>query len=121
MIASRLPVWFWFRAWCALMVAVYLGIALAGVGVGVWCIQQPNMGVPAALFAGGAPVFAGLIGGAAFAWVGTRKIGPRTWTIGLVALIVGCIGSCPPLAVPLLVVWLRDDTRIGFGRPPRVG
>lgn len=104
-------------AWAVCTALLYLGIVAGGVWIVQHALSTPSMGVPAALFMGGPPL---LVGGAmaalhlALPFLPER---PGTWWLHAGLLGLSAVGSCPPLAIPVLVGWLSDPVRLRFGRP----
>jgi len=57
------------------------------------------------------------LGFAGFYFVAARAAyRPSGWALGLVAICVGVTGFLFPFTVPLLVFWMRPETKAAFGR-----
>lgn len=41
---------------------------------------------------------------------------PWRWTVGLVAICLGLTGCTAPFAIPLLIFWVKPETKAAFGR-----
>lgn len=109
--------YFWYRAYCAVLVAIYV----FAMGIGVLLIFfQPDPGSTSA----GENIVAGLvylIFGAVFALVFAVAIflprKPYNWVVGIVMIAFGMTSCCfIPATIPLLIFWIKPETKAFFGR-----
>ncbi|MCK6505979.1 hypothetical protein L6R53_21770 [Myxococcota bacterium] len=102
--------------WALVVAALYAAVGLGGLAFAVHALGDPRLGPGAATFGGLPPL---LVAGVmvplhlALPWLPAR---PRTWTLTLVLLLLSAVGSCPPLAIPVLVGWLGSPARALHGR-----
>jgi hypothetical protein len=115
---SKPPVWRWYVAYCSGMVALYLVVAACGVIMLVVDPVELDMEAMLAKLLGAfnlgfGILLVGLFGAAPF-----LPPKPWTWIYGIVAIGIGLSGlCCLPAAVPLLIYWLKPETKAYFGRP----
>jgi len=112
----RPAVWGWYVLFCAgwaivwlVVLAVSLFLVLGGradteippTRLVVWLLPWTLFCATAALAYGLAPFL-------------PRR--PAAWIYGIVLLAFASLGGCFVVSIPLLVVWLRPDTQVFFGR-----
>jgi len=121
--ASPAPrVVFWFRVYCGFMTAVYALLGLASIGLIVFSAEiaasdkdeMPRAFVLAyAIFL----VVLGLALAAAFAAPFFLAPKPWVWIYDLVLIAVGLTScACWPITIPLLIHWIKPETKEYFGR-----
>lgn len=110
--------YFWYRVYLAALAVVYLAVAVLATGVIIVQPQGKTAGETAEIFLSSA-VFAvlGWILFAAFAAAFFLPRKPYNWIVGLVLIALGMTSACClPAAVPLLIFWLKPETKAHFGR-----
>jgi hypothetical protein len=117
--SGRLPVLRWYHLYCAGMALLYLACVVGGAVLVIFRDRLADAENPAAFFlvygsvliASGA-VFAGVYLAAFFL---PRR--PWTWIYHIVLIGIGLTSPCTmAAAVPLLIAWIRPETRAWFGR-----
>ena len=107
----------WFRVYCVAMAVIY-GLVVFGVAV----VLFPDLlgeEEPAAFRIGYGAfiILIGLVLCVPYAAVLFLAPRPWVWVFDLVLIGVGMTSCCTlPAAIPLLVFWLRPETRAYFGR-----
>jgi len=116
---GRPAVILWFRVYAATTLALYVGFFV------LWQYLTPAGAHE--LHAQTAPTFAGVVTVAALGLVVLALAGlfavsamvpykPWGWTVGLIAICLG-LSSCMAIAaVPLLIYWMKPETKAAFGR-----
>ena len=111
-------VWGWYVAYCVAMALMYFlcfagGVALTAFAgeLGPDSGEMQAQGVLMAVL--GLPFFL-IYGVAPFL---PKK--PWTWILHIVLIAVGLTSACCiPAALPLLIYWLKPETKVFFGRAP---
>ncbi len=118
------PVWPWYVAYAICMALLYVLTAIMGAaylaGAGFLAVEQADqalMGFYGIFMLGLGVVFAALYGAAPFL--------PKknwAWVYHLVMICVGLTSCCClPVCIPLLIHWLKPETKAMFGAGPRGG
>jgi hypothetical protein len=111
---------FWYRLYCGAMALLYVGCTALAAAVVVWRKELgdgESMG--SAMFAAYGAVLIAVSLGLVAAFVATfflpRK--PWAWIAHLVLIALG-FGSacCLPACIPLLIHWIKPETKAWFGR-----
>lgn len=112
------PVVTWYKVYAGLMAAMYLLLVAAGVALPV-LVTEADMGADdpppwaMALVIG----CVSLPFAAAYVAAFFVPVKPWAWTYHLVLICFGLTSACCLLAsVPLLIFWLRPETKAYFGR-----
>ena len=109
----------WYYAYCAVMAFIYVFCIVMGVAGIVFRNQLADAETPPALIAFLGVVFA-VLGGVlmtAFAAAPFLPLRPWAWIYHLVLIAVGMTSACClPASVPLLLFWIKPETRAYFGR-----
>ncbi len=110
---------FWYRVYCGVMVALYLALVALGVFL---TVAQPSSGskdAEAMMFAG---IIYGVLGVIFLIIFGVALFLPRkpwNWIVGIVMMALGMTSCCfLPFLIPLLIYWLKPETKAYFGRKP---
>jgi len=121
--ASKPSVITWYKAYCILMAISYL-IFSAYL---FFLIQYPKdpifeqMGLDTNIILRMEESWGSILGGtiSLTLFFGAALFLPKKswiWIYGIVAIIIGiCNCCCLPLAIPLLIFWLRSDVKLYFG------
>lgn len=101
----------WYAAFCVACALLYLAVGL----VGVWSLVDPEMAddpvEDTAMAVVGLAVFP------FFAAAPFLPHRPWAWSYGATMIILGMLACCTlPAAIPLLVAWLKPETRAAFGK-----
>jgi hypothetical protein len=111
----------WYRVYCGLMALMYFAVAALGI-VGLFFQKEMTSGPdPMPPFVALFMCLLWLALGLAFAaiFVAPFFIPPRPWAwiYHLVLIAIGMTSPCcMPASIPLLIFWLKQDTRAYFGR-----
>ena len=112
----------WFRIYCGALSLVYLACIAGGLFI---CISVDELArtedTPRWLLMayGSGLIFLGVVLAAVFAAGVVLQPKPWVWIYGIVLIAIGFSSPCCiPASIPLLVFWLKPDTRVYFGRPP---
>lgn len=112
------PVWRWYKVYVICMALMYLVVTVLGVVMAVIDIPTRDndlpMDVQGVLLALICVPFFLIYAAALFV---PRK--PWAWVFHLVLICVGLTSACcAPASIPLLIFWLKPETKAAFGRPP---
>lgn len=109
------PVWRWYRLYAGALAAVYVLVVVGGLLMAVLAPQEP--GEPPPWLFGLLAVVLGGVFAAAFIAAFFLPRRPWAWIYHLVLIAIGMTSACCiPFSVPLLVFWLKTETRAYFGR-----
>ncbi|MBX3221201.1 MAG: hypothetical protein KF795_11830 [Labilithrix sp.] len=103
----------WFRVYAATTVLLYVGMLVAWLAVAA---NGPAMGgaeLALVLLIFGVVV---LLFGGLFAVAAMVPYKPWGWTVGLVAICLGLTSCMAVAAIPLLIYWMKPETKAAFGR-----
>ncbi len=109
---------FWFRAYCALMSLIYLFcIALGAYLVIAQPANKKFDDAAETVIAGGVYI---VVGAVLFVIFAAGLVLPKnrwTWIYNIVLIAIGMTSCCfLPITVPLLIFWLKPETKALFGR-----
>ena len=108
---------FWYRVYCGVMVAIYL--LVAGMGIALTVIQPQSSSQSAEEMMITGIVYA-IFGVILFLVFAVALFLPRkswNWIVGIVMMALGMTSCCfLPFLVPLLIYWLKPETKAYFGR-----
>jgi hypothetical protein len=109
--------YFWYRVYCAVLVAIYL--FLMGIGI-LLVFFQPESGANSPeenLIVGLVYAILGLVFAVIFLVAIFLPRKPFNWIVGIVMIAIGMTSCCfLPATVPLLIFWLKPETKAFFGR-----
>jgi hypothetical protein len=114
----------WQRVYCAAMALLYLACIVGGVLLLVFQRQiaeadRSGDGRVVALIYGVMLTAIGFVLFAAFAAALFLPPKPWVWIYHIVLISIGLTSPCcMPASIPLLIFWIRPETRTYFGRPP---
>jgi hypothetical protein len=115
------PILPWYRAYCALMAVLY--VVVAGVGVFLAIAHQslaegdPTTSPMEMLVIGVVCAVMGLALVVPFVLAFFLPRRPWVWVYHLVLICLGMTSACClPATVPLLIFWIKPETKGGFGR-----
>lgn len=116
--ADRPGVIVWFKVYCWILAVMYFFVAMMSIPYFWLSGNEPDM-----------PPVLGILMGAVFLLVGLvlltasllgvfLKPRPWVWVYNLVLICIGMTSACfLPACVPLLIFWIKDDTKRYYGRP----
>jgi hypothetical protein len=102
--------------WAVLIALMYATVGVGGLLVAGWALRDPQLGVGAAAFLGLPPLLVAAVMVPLHLALPWLRPSPRTWMLTLVLLIISAVGTCPPLAVVVLVGWLGPEVKAAHGR-----
>lgn len=107
------PILPWYRAYCAAMIVMYLGV----VAMGAWMLTLPDRrDPPGSLVFGVLCIGMGVALAAGFALALLVPPKPWGWVVGMVAICISLTScACMPAGIPLLIYWLKPETKEYFG------
>jgi len=109
----------WFKAYSALLAAVYLALAASSL---IFFLFEPGAlgrGTTKAetIFFGLLLLGIGMVFAAAFVLPLFLKPKPWVWIYDLVLICIGLTSPCcMPASIPLLIYWLKPEAKAYFGR-----
>jgi hypothetical protein len=114
----RVPgVWPWFIAYCVLMALMYAVLALAGVAILLGGPTQPNQDPLVALTQGACFLVFCVPLTVIYAVAPFLPRRPGVWVYDLVLICLGLTSiCCLPATIPLLIFWMKPETKMWFGR-----
>lgn len=107
----------WYKAYCALMAVLYLFIVVAGIFFIAAAPTDRNMSAEEAQVMGAVMVFMGIALAIPFAIGAFLPQKSWAWVFGLVLICIGLTSvCCMPATIPLLIHWIKPETKSYFGR-----
>ena len=111
------PVWKWYIVYCILMAILYLITTLFGLGFLLLGPEAPDMTETEARVMGFIFLIFSLPLLVIFALAPFLPKKPWVWIYGLVLIALGMTSMCClPATIPLLIFWIKPETRQFFGR-----
>jgi hypothetical protein len=108
---------FWYRVYVGLMATLYLAVLAGGIAMVVASGTMAGTDAEQSLVFG---VTYGIMGGVFGLVYGIALFLPRkpyNWIVGIVLIALGLTSCCfIPATVPLLIFWLKPETKNYFGR-----
>jgi len=108
---------FWYRIYIGAMLALYAAVAIGGLVFAVMSTSFAGREQEDALMMG---IIYGIFGMIFAAVYGVALFLPRkpfNWIVGIVMIAIGLSSCCLlPATVPLIIFWLKPETRAYFGR-----
>lgn len=108
----------WYKAYCGLLTLTYVLTAVFGF----WVIVTRYSGASGhssedGLLVGGVMAACGLLFGGACGAALVLPARPWAWTYHLAIICLGLSSvCCLPICIPLLIFWLKPETKAYFGR-----
>ena len=107
----------WYRVYCGFMVALYLVVTIGGIFLAIYQPATNRQSAQEMLITG---VVYAAIGAFCLVIFATALFLPRkpwNWIVGIVAIALGMTSCCfMPFLIPLLIYWLKPETKAYFGR-----
>ncbi len=108
---------FWYRVYCAVLVAIYLLVTVAGIALAIMKPATGEYSVEQTTMMGVIYAVLGAIFFIIFAVALFLPPKPYNWIIGIVMIALGMTSCCfLPFCIPLLIFWLKPETKAFFGR-----
>jgi len=109
------PVWTWYRIYAALMAVMYVGLVVVGLLMAV--LAPAKADDPPPWFIGLILGCFGIPFGGAYVAAFFVPRRPWAWVYHLVLICVGMTSACClPACIPLLIFWIKPETKAFFGR-----
>jgi len=107
----------WYRVYCVLMALLYVFCVVAGVFLIIAAPADRDMSAAEARVLGGIMFFMGIALTIPFAIGAFLPRKPWAWIYGLVLICIGLTSPCcMPVTIPLLIHWIKPETKFHFGR-----
>lgn len=115
--AGRPGVVMWFKVYCWVLAVMYFFVALLSIPYFLLSAQDTDMPPIIAIMMGAMFLLLGL-GLLTASLLGIfLKPRPWVWVYNLVLICGGMTSACfLPASIPLLIFWIRDDTKRYYGR-----
>lgn len=111
------PVMTWYVAYCVFMAVLYLLCFLGGILVLTVAPDNPDMSAGEEQLMGIIFLVMGLVLAIPFAAGPFLPRAPWAWVFGLVLICIGLTSlCCLPVTIPLLIHWIKPETKYYFGR-----
>lgn len=108
---------FWYRIYCAVIAALNLLVAILGIVIVVVRPKVQNQTPEEVLIMGIVYAVVGLIVFLIFAVATFLPPKPFNWIVGIVMIALGFTSCCfVPFCIPLLIFWIKPETKAFFGR-----
>ena len=115
--AEAPPVIFWFKIYCGVLCVLYLAVMAAAL---IFFVVGPEQFEVSGLFANLMGVLYLVLGLGLFAACFLPLVlrpRPWVWTYDLIIIALGLSSPCLlPACIPLLIFWVKPETRIYFGK-----
>jgi hypothetical protein len=115
----RLPVITWYKVYCAFMALLYLFVVVMGLVFLVLGLTQTRVGKSDFEMV----LLGVLYGGLGFVFLVPYVVAlflrprPWVWIFGMVLICIGMNSCCLlPACIPLLIFWIKPETKTYFGR-----
>lgn len=108
---------FWYRVYCGALAALYLLVAVGGGFVAIYQPRMPDTKPEEMIIMGTIYAVMGAIFFLIFAVALILPPKPYNWIVGIVMMALGMTSCCfLPFLVPLLIYWVKPETKAYFGR-----
>jgi hypothetical protein len=108
---------FWYRVYCGSLAALYALVATFGLIVAYLQPATNNQSAEESLIMGLIYAILGTIFFAIFLVASILPPKPYNWIVGIVMIAIGMSSCCTwPAVIPLLIYWIKPETREFFGR-----
>ena len=107
----------WYKVYCVLMALLYLFVVVAGVFLIIAAPADREMSAEEARLVGGIMLFMGIALAIPFLIGAFLPRKSWAWVFGLVLICIGLTSvCCMPVTIPLLINWIKPETKFYFGR-----
>lgn len=108
---------FWYRVYCGALAALYALVATMGLFIAYIQPATNNQSAEESLIMGLIYAIVGTIFFAIFLVASILPPKPYNWIVGIVMIAIGMTSCCAwPAVIPLLIYWIKPETREFFGR-----
>ena len=108
---------YWYRVYCGALAALYALVATAGLFVAYIQPSSSTQSAEESLIMGLIYAIVGTIFFAVFLVASILPAKPYNWIVGIVMIAIGMTSCCMwPAVIPLLIYWIKPETREFFGR-----
>ena len=108
---------FWYRIYCGALAALYALVAVMGLVMTYFKPGESPDAVMESTITGIAYAVIGAIFFAVFVFAVMLPAKPYNWIVGIVMIAIGLTSCCLwPATIPLLIYWIKPETRAFFGR-----
>ena len=108
---------FWYRFYCGSLSALYALIAAAGLFIAYIQPSSSSQSPEESLIMGLIYAIVGTIFFAIFLVASILPPKPYNWIVGIITIALGMSSCCLwPAVIPLLIYWIKPETREFFGR-----
>ena len=108
---------FWYRVYCGSLTGLYGLLAAMGLFIAYMRPATNNQSAEESLIMGLIYAIVGTIFFAVFLVASTLPPKPYNWIVGIVMIAIGMTSCCLwPAVIPLLIYWIKPETREFFGR-----
>lgn len=115
--ATTPKVWPWYVAYCIALAVAYLLFFVGGVVLFFLLDRLPPEERTLLVFYAVLSIALGLVFAAGFAAGPLLPRKPWVWIYGMVLICIGMTSACClPASIPLLIFWIKPETKIFFGR-----
>ena len=108
---------FWYRVYLAVLAFLYLAVTVLGIGIAIIRPDTRDQSPEEMLIMGIVYAVVGAVFFVLFAVALFLPPKPFNWIVGIIAIAVGMTSCCfIPFCVPLLIFWMKPETKAFFGR-----
>lgn len=110
-------IWSWYVAYCLSLALVYFLLFLGGILFFLFLDRIPPEERAGLIFAAIFCIVLGLVFCVGFAAGPFLPKKPSVWIYGMVLICIGMTSACClPASIPLLIFWIKPETKAFFGR-----
>ena len=108
---------FWYRVYCGSLAALYAVVVVGGLMMTYFKPGETVEEAQQMMITGVVYAVIGAIFFAIFAFAIILPPKPYNWIVGIVMIAIGMTSCCTwPAVIPLLIYWIKPETRAFFGR-----
>jgi cation transporter-like permease len=110
-------VFFWYRAYCAFLVLLYVAVTIGGIALAVIRPESSEYRAEEFMLVGIIYAVTGAVMAVVFTVALLLPPKPYNWIVGVIMIAIGMTSCCfVPVCVPLLIYWFKPETKAFFGR-----
>jgi len=108
---------YWYRIYCGTLAVIYAVVAIFGSFLFFFAPESNRQSAEESVVMGAVYAIVGIIFFIVFLVALTLPPKPYNWIVGLVMIAIGMTSCCMwPAVIPLLIYWIKPETRKFFGR-----
>ena len=108
---------FWYRVYCVALAFLYLAVTGLGFFLLFVPVETQRYDADELWFMGLAYAILGIVFFFIFAVASLLPPRPYNWIVGIVMIAIGMTSCCLwPAVIPLLINWVKPETKAFFGR-----